>query len=512
MITKIYGWTYKEHLRVYLDESASCPGKMYIIGIPPARDIKDFFLKAGRHFSCRRIKRLAFFFYVGCMKVTATAETFANKESAIKGIRSATWVRGDANFETLIALYRAGHIINISDTISAGALILDLDHLSQKQAIYVDNQGNLGEIASRLKAEYAICLESSSRLPSKRKIFLKIKYARDIKDGVDLAATHFRKLFEKETGIVADAKMDRAAQLTFGCKETGAPTLDISRWQKTRQPRNIDFGEKMYEKPPKTFQFIPLNMGAYNHKYGKATREGGRLEWNIYRYTKNKSRVIAMIRHGKRHTTLPRLCAAIVWNAINLNMTRPDTRITLEDCDRTLRRVVEYQFEDGKEFWGEEGGKACSQLAAMWAEYAGMQADVAYAALIAKTGEKARFKYVPRDIEATKCFHYLREKLVKCTTYAEVKNICGKAADGDLDVMKRLLRYCRNDKDIPKGKKGKVANYRTYIETCPCQGGIYFVGESYYHRKAFRDFCREHNFKVKKRDSFRPLDIYPNPI
>lgn len=145
----------------------------------------------------------------------------------------------------------------------------------------------------------------------------------------------------------------------------------------------------------------------------------------------------------------------------------------------------------------------------MWAEYAGKQVNEVYAALIAKTGEKARFKYVPRDAEATKCFHYLREKLAKCTTYAEVKDICGKAAEGDQAVMKRLLRHCRDDKCIPKGKKGNAADYHAYIETCPCQGGVYFVDTSYYHRKAFRDFCREHNFKVKKRDSFRPLDIYP---
>lgn len=443
------------------------------------------------------------------MEVTATAETFADKESAIQGIRSATWFRGNADFETLIALYRAGHALNISDTISAEALILDLDHLSPEQAAYVDDRTNLEKIASRLKAGCAICLKSSSRLPSRRKIFLKTKYARNIKDGVDLAAAHIRELFEKETGIAADTKMDRPAQLTFGCKEAGAPALDVSGWKKTRQPRNMDFDEKVPGEPPKPFQFIPLNMGAYNHKYGKASREGGRLEWNVYRYTKGKTRVVAMICRGKRHITLPRLCAAILWNAINLNATRPDARISLEDCNRTLRRVVERQFEDGKAFWAEEGGKACAQLAAMWAEYAGKQVNEVYAALIAKTGEKARFKYVPRDAEATKCFHYLREKLAKCTTYAEVKDICGKAAEGDQAVMKRLLRHCRDDKCIPKGKKGNAADYHAYIETCPCQGGVYFVGTSYYHRKAFRDFCREHNFKVKKRDSFRPLDIYP---
>lgn len=443
------------------------------------------------------------------MEVTATAEAFADKESAIKGIPSATWFRGDADFETLIALYRAGHVLNISDAISAEALILDLDHLSPEQAAYVDGEANLGEIASRLKAERAICLKSSSRLPSRRKIFLKIKYARDIKDGMDLAAARARELFEKETGIVADAKMDRAAQLTFGCKEADAPALDISGWKKTRQPRNRNFNEKAYGKPPKQFQFIPLNMGAYNNKYGKAAREGGRLEWHVHCYAKDKTRIIAMIRRGKRHTTLPRLCAAILWNAISLNATRPDAEIAPEDCNRTLKRVVECQFEDGKAFWAEEGDKACSQLAAMWKEYSGMRIDAAYAALIAKTGEKARFKYVPRDTETTKCFHYLREKLAKCATYAEVKDICGKAAGGDQDVMNRLLRHCRNDKGIPKGKTGKTADYLAYIETCPQQDGIYFVDASYYHRKAFRDFCRERELRIKKRDSFRPLDIYP---
>jgi len=459
------------------------------------------------------------------MRVTITRSTPGNKDAAIRAVRSGVtrWVSGDVDFDGVVSLYKAGHVLTISDTGHSGALIIDLDHLDASQARRMDDAEYLERVAERLGAGKAVCLPSSSRLPDRRKVFFKIEFARNLVNNKDLEGIRLRELFEKETGIKADPAMDEYTRLTFGCRiEDGGP--DISAWEPARRPKKAATKGGKTPKSPKAikepepeerkFQFVPLNMGAYNRKYGKMAREGGRLEWNVYRYVPGEGKVLLTIGKGKRDAVLPRLYAAIAWNAIFLNTAkwRPlgaeFVPFALEDCLGTLKGTIRLQFEDGETFWSEAHVKARAQMSALWQECAGMEPDAAYAMLLERTGAPRREHYVPRG-EAAALFERFRDTLAACKDYAEVKDVCGELAYGEVRTMNALLRLCRKDAGIVKGRPADSrTDFAEYLKGCPKDGaGRFLVSRTQYNKKAFRDFCRMHGHNVRICTSLRPLPI-----
>lgn len=452
------------------------------------------------------------------MRVTITRSTPGNKDAAIRAVRSGAtrWASGDVDFDGVVALYKAGHVLSVSDTAMSDVFIVDLDHLTAEQAARMDTPAYLAGIAGRIGAEKAVCLPSSSRLPDRRKVFFKIEFARNLVNNKDLEGIRLRELFEKETGILADPAMDEYTRLTFGCRmEDKGP--DISEWEPAPRPRKEGTKAKGGKTPksPKNvqevapaerkFQYVPLNMGAYNRKYGKTAREGGRLEWAVYRYILGEGKVLLTIGKGKRDAVLPRLYAAIVWNAIFLNGVkwRPlgaeFVPFALEDCLGTLKGTIRLQFEDGEAFWAEAHVKARAQLSALWHECVGMEPEAAYTMLLEKTGAQRRETYVPRG-EAAALFERCRDTLAACKDYAEVKDACGELAYGEVRTMNALLRLCRKDGNIPgpvEGRGHKV-DFVEYLEGCPKdEAGRFLVGRTQYNKKAFRDFCRAHGHRIR---------------
>lgn len=452
------------------------------------------------------------------MRVTITRATPGSKDAAVKVVRckATSWLSGDTDFAGIVALYKAGHVLTISDKARSDAFIVDLDHLTEGQAARMDDPPYLAEVARRIGAECAVCLPSSSRLPDRRKVFFKIQFARNLVNNKDLEGIRLRELFEKETGIKADPAMDEYTRLTFGCRlEDKGP--DISGWAPASRSRKEGTGTKgeKRQKSPKNaqeaepaerkFQFVPLNMGAYNRKYGKMAREGGRLEWVVYRYVPGEGRVLLTIGRGKRDAVLPRLYAAIVWNAIFLNgmkwnpLCAEFVPFTLEDCLGTLKGTIRLQFEDGETFWSEAHVKARAQLAALWNSCLGMDPEAAYSMLLERTGAPRRESYVPRG-EAAMLFERCRGTLAACKDYAEVKDMCGELAYGEVRTMNALLRLCRKDGGIPgpvEGRGHKV-DFAEYLKGCPKdEAGRFLVSRTQYNKKAFRDFCRTHGHKIR---------------
>lgn len=480
------------------------------------------------------------------MQVTATREAFASKAGAIGGVRSACWVRGETDFAGLMALYDSGHIVNISDPEVSDALILDIDgpkppaekrlnamNPAEKEAAMrqyeadrqrhetVDlpklcNPAYLEDLSKRLGARRACLRESSSRSKFKKKLIFEIRFRRNIENNKDLECARLRKLFTEISGIAADAKMDTFTQLTFGCLRADACPPDISGWAETIQPRaggrmrNARKTERAASDtqtmPDTPFQFIPLNMGAYNHRYGKQPREGGRLEWQVYRYSYGGSRTINAIREGKRDASLSRLYAAIVWNALFLNnakympLSGGFAPFTLDDCLGTLKKTVILQFDGGEGFWAEEGDKACRQLSALWDEFAHADIGETYHALAERAGIKERDKYLPRDNHASRLFHHFKNDFAACGSYTEVRNLCGFMSEGDTRTYEALLRLCRDDKNIVKGRPGRIADYMEYLKECvQNKDGRYIVDQAHAGSKAFRNFCKINGLAYTKK-------------
>lgn len=439
------------------------------------------------------------------MRVTATVEMFASKEAAISGIRTAHWAEGDVDFSTLVRLYMAGHAFNISDDSISDAFIVDLDALLPWQAESLATDSYRKVLATAIGADSCIFLPSSSRNPLKGKLFFKVHFRRDIRNNIDQANRRLRQLLEEKSGLVADPKMDTYTQLTFGCKMQGDAGPNLSAWTPSVQPRIRQKASKNTAAKKCETQFIPLNMGAYNRKYGKMMRKGGRLEWHVYFYGKS-GRAVNVIREGSRHKALPRLYAAIIWNAIFLNtaaykpISGEHVPFSLDDCAGTLRKVVLFQFENGHAFWESEGRSAVSVLASMWNEYVGMSPDNAYSSLLEKTGAKERTVYRPKDQAASAIYRGYRAAFVKCATMDEIKNLAAKAAGGDTKIMSAIIRKCRKDSGTLKNKKGHPkTDFYQYLMGCTADlEGNYMVSRTQYNKKEFREFCKTHGYAIKK--------------
>ncbi len=506
------------------------------------------------------------------MQVTATVESFAGKDDAIASIRQAHWTCGETDFGGLLALYNSGHTINISDKNTSEAFIVDVDMPKppsgplferlpaeerearmreyepalddyKKRVVSLDDPAYLAAVSGKIGAEYGVCLQSFSRDPLRRKVFFKIQFRRNIQGGDgpdggrDLEGRRLRELFEQATGIKADPKMDRAAQVTFGCRISDACPINVSAWTPRPQPANADYGSTAAERkktaqnisksagsqtsPPTDapFQFVPLNMGMYNRKYGKSRRDLPRLEWQIHFYT-HSERKIKNIREGVRHRTIPRLISSIVWNALLLNSLKwgpfsddpdpletggygrariPFSPFTLKDCLGTLKKVILMQFDAGNAFWDEEGADACALLASTWGEFASAALSDTYRTLCARSHEKERAAYIPRDADIPRDFAYRAANFRACHTYAEVKELALTMARGDVKDARAYLRLCRQDPSIVKGRPGRQAGYTDYLKGCPQdKDGRYIVDPAHYHRKAFRDFCKDYNYRIRK--------------
>ena len=371
------------------------------------------------------------------------------------------------DFAGLLALYDAGHVINISDPDKSVALILDIDGpkppsekalaaMSQErkekaekkysEALRIHKEVNipklldpayLDEVAAKLGAKSWKLRDSSSRNPLKKKLFFEIEYKRNLLNNKDLEGKRLRELFEKVTGIQSDAKMDTFTQLTFGCQITRHLQVDRSRWIPCGQPKKASSGKKERRPNPpqpapkgapketphfeENFQFIPLNMGAYNHKYGKYARNLPRLDWMIYRYKAGGGYERNIIPAGSRHNTVIRVIYSIVINALVINDARPLPlsgeffAFTLADCLGTLKRLVRGQFEDGEAFWSDEGKEMCATMVSTWEELSAIPLSDAYAIACARTGSKEYHKYTPWDADSGKIWRFHRVSLPSLT-------------------------------------------------------------------------------------------------
>lgn len=485
------------------------------------------------------------------MQVTATAITPLSKEAAIQAARAkgTRWLQGKTDFAGLISLYKAGHIICLSDKVVSDALIIDVDlpprtpekersKMTEAQRAADDRKyeealkahantiKNLGapeylaEVARQIGADNFVCLPSASRHPLKRKIFFKIHFNRQIENNKDLEGERLRKLFERITGIAADPSLDEYTRLTFGCRMGNEAPLNISKWEpacriKKEEPQKAPHSEDASSKKQtfapanntEVFQRVPLNMGAYNHKYGKAERHLPRLDWMIYRYGPHGEHSMNYIPVGARHRTSIRVIASIVINARIQNeatmapLSGTFVPFTLKDCLGTLKSIIHTQFVDGAAFWETEGFQLRTTLAAEWAASINMDAEEAYMRICARMGLKENCRYVPRDEESARIWRFHRDDLANCAAYEEVKNLCGKYANGDKKIMDALLRRCRKDPAIAKPTvgRGHFANHIDYLENCPkTADGCYLVSRTQYNKKLFRDFCREHGYAIRK--------------
>lgn len=92
--------------------------------------------------------------------------------------------------------------------------------------------------------------------------------------------------------------------------------------------------------------------------------------------------------------------------------------------------------------------------------------------------------------------------MAACKDYAEVKDVCGELAYGEVRTMNALLRLCRKDKGIPAPTTGRghVANFAEYLEGCPKdEAGRFIVDTRHARTRSFRDFCHTHGHKYTTR-------------
>ena len=177
---------------------------------------------------------------------------------------------------------------------------------------------------------------------------------------------------------------------------------------------------------------------------------------------------------------------------------------TLEDCTATLKKIIHIQFDAGDAFWNEEGYGACGCLASLWAEYAELSPEEAYPGLLQKTHAPERHRYVPRDRTAARLFAGYRDQFVQCRSYDEVKDLAGKISLGDEKIMAGLLRRCKDDENVIKGRGrgGRRANYSEYLSGCMRnKDGQYIVDQAHAGSKSFRNFCKTHGYAYTKKCS-----------
>jgi hypothetical protein len=139
----------------------------------------------------------------------------------------------------------------------------------------------------------------------------------------------------------------------------------------------------------------------------------------------------------------------------------------------------------------------------LWNGYASCDITEIYADLLKRTGLPRRERYVPKDRTSARLFHYYQDDLLRCKTYDEVKDMCGFISTGDARIYASLLRMCRKDGNIVKGRPGKkqtsVSGYVQYLEKCPRDAsGKYLVDAAHYHNGRFTNFCRTMNVLIKK--------------
>lgn len=130
------------------------------------------------------------------MKICFTNAVADNKDEAAELLRKKTpWYSDNGDYERLIELYRSGRSINIIDTGFSDTVIIDCDDLSEKQIKLLADEKELKRIAREMVAEKITVLPSASRVESKRKIFIKKAYKREIIDNIDTAYREIRLQF-----------------------------------------------------------------------------------------------------------------------------------------------------------------------------------------------------------------------------------------------------------------------------------------------------------------------------
>lgn len=445
------------------------------------------------------------------MKIRFTKQSYRSKEQALASFGCQEWLEADGGFGLLVDLYRAGHIICVTDLKFTDTVILDLDALEGEQVTHVHDDSYLEQLRTQLGAEEIVRLDSASRVPYKQKLFVHVRLERDLSTGgkKDRAYVRFREKFEQLSGLVCDPRMDRPAQVTFGV--AAARPMELPAGAPSVQPANRDFAKAGSEEPkkksqnkgsrkeltistgPSEFRWVPLNMLAYNRAYGRSRREGGRFEWQTRHFDPSSGHwVKSEIRRGSRHVSRARLIAAAVYNALYQNANY-NTDFTLDDVQHTVWKTIQYQFEGAEQFLAEEGTETISCIAGEWAFAQSTPLESYYCHLVSAAKAKEQRLYVPRDLAAKRLYVLNEARFAQCASLAEARELAGEIALGEVDTVNKLLYHYKKAGYALHNAKGHFGNYAELLASAPrSPEGLPIVDPRYKHNTPFRRYLREH--------------------
>lgn len=439
------------------------------------------------------------------MKIRFTKETLSHKPDNASGetrrfLKESHWLEAEGCFDTLVQLYRLGHTINISDRSFTDTLVLDLDHLTAEQASRIHDDSYIEQLCGQLHVKRIERFYSASHVYNKQKLFVNVDTQRDVHENKDLAYIAFRERFEQLTGIQCDPRMDLFTQITFGVKHAEAQGLEepnLPDARPSRQPKvsrqavpksdNQCLMQSPPEEPPEERRWVPLNMAAYNKEYGKHRRVGGRFEWHTRRCYRGGWRLIR-IQRGKRHAASARLIAATVYNALYQNAIY-QAGFTVEDAKHTVWGTIRFQFDDAVQFLADEKEQLMARVASEWATASAQPLDAYYKHLTSACKAPDRTKYIPRDMQTQRLFAEHCDALAACTTAKERVALIGGLAQGDVQTMRALKRYCRKY-GIAAAEK-QACDYDAVLDAALKRGGPLQLPDKLKHNARFRRFLKE---------------------
>lgn len=426
------------------------------------------------------------------MKIRFTKEVFRSKQETITALGSVSWLEIEGDFNFLIELYRRGHVIHISDTVTTEALILDLDSLTQEQADLIHSEAYMAWLTANTGATRIVRFDSSSRKYCKQKLIVGKHTPRVLVRNKDQAYVAFRKEFEALTGMKCDSKMDAYTQVTFGVRESGLPKLDFSAATPSSQPKRCRPAEP--QEISSQGRFIPLDAHGYNKRYGKKPRSCGRFEWLTDHYVGPRTTKRTMISAGKRHNTIGKLIKCVVYNLMNQNKNFGADFVE-NDAATTIVSVVRRQFEGSAKFLNEELPAIRAQLHKELTAATSMGLDAYYTWASKEAKNKERYKYTPRTSTLKALLLSHSAFFTTCKDPQAVADRIGFLAQGDAKAMAQLKRYYRTLIANPTSSRenrtvASTERYNAYIQSCETVNGRLRVDAKHYRNQHFRLFCK----------------------
>lgn len=449
------------------------------------------------------------------MKIRFTKNTYASKKRTIDSLSSAEWLEADGDFNTLVYLYQSGHVVHVSDTLNSCALILDLDDLTDAQAECIHHDSYLLWVQTAMQAKRIVRFDSSSRKYCKQKLLIEIDYKRDIVRNKDKAYIALRKQFEELTTIKCDPKMDSYTQVTFGIKLNDPQyeiAFDLASAVPSTQPKkcrpypdkHISSHKDEGSKEEPKGRYIPLDAHAYNKRYGKRVREGGRFEWSTIHYVGPHDTKLTVIRAGNRHNVLGKLIKCVVYNMLRQNADFKET-FTEGDAMTTAVATVHKQFEGAAEFLRDEAMTLRAQLHMELERAQAMPLEEYYKLVSSESQNKERYRYTPRTQTLKALFLAHIHFFERCNDPKELEERFATLAQGDCSAIRQLKRYYRTLIKAPIDMRSHRETmthqdkYEAYAKSCPLNSkGRLMVDEKHYRNARFRAWCQSNNLSISR--------------